>query len=239
MWNDNSFDNNRLSLVDTIAVDDNSRLTITRHLKKLINILPKDLLIIYQDKYNKDLVIRIQRDSRIIDSISIKRCNPIWNKSEYWKKNKSDTNISHNFDSSKNYETIRNSSILLVDDDEELINTFKILLNSEGYYNIRTFTDSTKALKYFLEIKNSSSFFLLILDIRMPGINGIQLYHILKILGINPSVLFLTALNAPSEMVNSSGLESQHILLKPIEPVKLIEIVNETIFKMNNQRIKE
>ena len=68
-----SFDSNRLITVDTISVDDHSRLTITKKLKKVLSIKPKDTITVYQDRYNKDLIFAIQHnESNTTDRFIIK-----------------------------------------------------------------------------------------------------------------------------------------------------------------------
>ena len=67
-----NFDSNRLITIDTINVDDYSRLTLTRNLKKVLPIKPKDTITVYQDRYNKDLILTIQHESNTTDSFIIK-----------------------------------------------------------------------------------------------------------------------------------------------------------------------
>ncbi len=66
------FNINRLISIDTISVDDHSRLTLTRKIKKVLPIMPKDTITVYQDRYNKDLIVLIQHESNTIDSFIIK-----------------------------------------------------------------------------------------------------------------------------------------------------------------------
>jgi len=230
-YNDIAFDNNRLALLDTVTVDDHTRLTITRSLKKILNIEPKDIIIIYQDKYNKDLLFKIQRDSRIIDTLIIKR-NHYRNNTSVSKKYFETNHIISEVDTIKNINTLRDTNILLVDDEKHLIKVFEVFLHSEGYYNIQTFTDSRKAIKHFVDLKNRHYYGLVITDIRMPEINGIQLYQILKIINPNVKVIFLTALDAAKELASLHNIGIQDIIKKPIERDVFIETVNDVVFKM-------
>ena len=68
-------------------------------------------------------------------------------------------------------------------------------MSSEGY-NVETFTESREALKHFIELDNPKYYQLAIIDIRMPGINGVQLYQILRIINSDIKVLFVSALDA-------------------------------------------
>lgn len=86
-------------------------------------------------------------------------------------------------------------------------------------------------MKRFLEVNrdndNESStltttasyYSLVITDIRMPGLNGIQLYQILKTLCPNLKILFISALDAtPGDIIQ-----------KPVEAASFIRKINEAV----------
>lgn len=235
-YSDNSFDNNRLALIDTITVDDNSRLTITRNLKKFVNIRPKDIIIVYQDKYNKDLLFSIQRESMVTETLIIKN-NHAGNNNNKCKNIYEIVPADTFTDRLKNNNTLRDINILLVDDEKDLVKVFEIFLHKEGYYNIQTFTDPIKAIKHFVELENRHYYGLVITDIRMPEINGLQLYQILKIINPGVKVIFLTALDAVNELASLHNIGVQDIIKKPIERDNFIEIVNDTIFNTYNKHV--
>jgi hypothetical protein len=58
-------------------------------------------------------------------------------------------------DKIKKINTLRDTNILLLDGEKDLIKVFEAFLHSEGYYNIQTFTDSRKAIKHFVDLKQS------------------------------------------------------------------------------------
>jgi DNA-binding NarL/FixJ family response regulator len=53
-----------------------------------------------------------------------------------------------------------------------------------------------------IDLNNSSHYDLAIIDIRMPELNGIQLYQMLKIINKNIKVLFISALDAADEILS-------------------------------------
>ena len=63
-------------------------------------------------------------------------------------------------------------SIIIVDDEPELASLFKTFLKNQGY-NVVSFTDPILALEYFKETVGQHS--LIIIDLRMPGMCGIDL----------------------------------------------------------------
>ncbi|MGC2571906.1 MAG: response regulator [Candidatus Nitrosopolaris sp.] len=73
-------------------------------------------------------------------------------------------------------------------------------LASEGY-NVEAFVDPTEAFTQFV-IVNPFHYNLAILDIRMPGLNGLQLYYRLKAINRNIKILFVSALDAVPELIS-------------------------------------
>jgi two-component system response regulator ChvI len=109
-------------------------------------------------------------------------------------------------------------NILLVDDEPDTLLTYKtFLLDIEGYYNVDAFTDSQKALQNFAQV-DPFHYDLVIIDIRMPGINGLQLYYRIKAMNPNIKVLFISALDAAEEMVSIlPGVKVEDVIRKPVD----------------------
>jgi two-component system response regulator ChvI len=103
------------------------------------------------------------------------------------------------------------------------------ILKSEGY-NVDTFTDSFQALKHFVKL-NRPYYDLVILDIRMPGMNGIQLYQKLKLIDEDLRVIFVTAHDAAKELISIlPDLNSHYIVRKPIAARDFIKVVRSINF---------
>jgi two-component system, OmpR family, response regulator ChvI len=78
--------------------------------------------------------------------------------------------------------------ILLVDDEVDVISVFKMILEMNGY-EVDAYTDPTSALDDF----KPNFYGLLLLDIRMPTINGFELYRKMRKIDDKVSVCFITA----------------------------------------------
>ena len=78
--------------------------------------------------------------------------------------------------------------ILLVDDEVDLISVFKMILEMNGY-EVDAYTDPTSALDDF----KPNFYGLLLLDIRMPTINGFELYRKMRNIDDKVPVCFITA----------------------------------------------
>lgn len=137
------------------------------------------------------------------------------------------SNKKKSFDSSKRDLKLTKSStnILLIDDDEDILFTFKSIISSEGY-NVTIFSNGIHALADILA-KPVYYYNLIIMDIRMPEINGIKLYSHLRILNPDAKVIFLSALNALEEILSIfPEIDHSDIMRKPVEPENLLANIN-------------
>ena len=109
-------------------------------------------------------------------------------------------------------------NILLVDDEPDILLTYKtFLLAAPEGYNVDPFTDSQKALQQFAQV-NPSYYDLIVMDIRMPGLNGLQLYYRLKAISPDIKVLFVSALDAAQEMISIlPGVKLDDVVKKPVD----------------------
>ncbi len=105
-------------------------------------------------------------------------------------------------------------NLMLIDDEPDIPLTYKSFLDSERY-RVDAFTDAHEALKHFA--LNSSHYDLIIMDIRMPGLNGLQLYHRIKAINKDIKVIFATALDAADELVSIlPDIKSNYVIRKPV-----------------------
>ncbi len=128
-------------------------------------------------------------------------------------------------------ETGKPANIMIIDDDKDIAFTFNTALSPYSKeYNVETFTDAKEALKRFLEVKNDqnkkSDYDIVITDIRMPDLNGIQLYQILKALDSKQKVLFISALDSAQEIISVlPSVKLNEIIKKPVEVNELVQII--------------
>jgi two-component system response regulator ChvI len=126
----------------------------------------------------------------------------------------------------KKDENIQN--ILLVDDEPDIILTYKSILVEEGY-NVNAFTDPREALRHFAQL-DPLYYKLILLDIRMPSLNGFQLYYRLKAINPNIRVLFVSALDAAHEMVSIlPDVKLDDIVRKPVDNEQFLGKVKMTL----------
>ena len=120
-------------------------------------------------------------------------------------------------------------NILLIDDDKDILFTFTTIIAGDNY-KTTSFSDPNKALEHFSQV-SPYHYDLIIMDIRMPGLNGIQLYSKIKVMNPDIKVLFLSALDAVEELLSIfPEIKNSEIIRKPIEPQALLLKIN-TILK--------
>ncbi len=118
--------------------------------------------------------------------------------------------------------------VMIVDDEQDITTIFKIGLERNEFI-VTTFNDPIEALSKF----RPGLYDLLILDIRMPGMNGFQLYQKIRDIDNKVKVCFLTAFDEYREGFKTSFPfldEVKCYLKKPItvrDLVKrLVELAN-------------
>jgi len=82
----------------------------------------------------------------------------------------------------------KNNRILIVDDEYDIALAFKIGLEDHGFA-VDVFNDAQEALVNF----SKSKYNLLLLDIKMPKLNGIEFYLKMREIDDKAKVFFITA----------------------------------------------
>jgi two-component system, OmpR family, response regulator ChvI len=110
--------------------------------------------------------------------------------------------------------------ILLVDDEPDVTTTFKMGLEGTGY-KVDAFNDPAEALSKF----KVGVYDLLLLDIKMPIMNGFQLYEELEKLDRNAKVCFITAFEVYYRSLRElfPQIEIDCFIKKPIETEELVK----------------
>ncbi|MDQ3868073.1 MAG: response regulator [Thermoproteota archaeon] len=125
-----------------------------------------------------------------------------------------------------------NNNILVIDDEPDTLFTYEFFLSEEGY-NVKAFSDPQEALKHFFLLPNPSSHYkLALLDIRMPKLNGLQLFHKMKAVSPNMKIMFCSALDIAQEVASVlPDTEHENFIRKPVEREHFINKVNSALSK--------
>jgi DNA-binding response OmpR family regulator len=119
----------------------------------------------------------------------------------------------------------RRYKIMIVDDEQDITTIFKIGLENNQFI-VTTFNDPIEALSNF----KPGLYDLLILDVRMPGMNGFQLYQEIRKIDSRVKVCFLTAFEGSRSEFRKSFPSLEEVkcyLKKPITVQELIKRLTE------------
>ena len=127
-----------------------------------------------------------------------------------------------------------NKRVLIVDDEPDLTLSLKITLEENGF-KVDSFTDPVSALENYKE-EAAGMYDLLILDMKMPQMNGFELYRQIKKIDDKAKVCFLTAGEMDYEQFGKElipALENNCYIQKPIENETLIKRLNRIMMPSN------
>jgi DNA-binding response OmpR family regulator len=116
------------------------------------------------------------------------------------------------------------AKILIVDDETNVRLNYRITLETEGY-QISEAASGAIALEELL----AGSFDLAILDMRMPGMDGLDLLAKIREVGIGVPAMIVTAYSDVPHAVLAMKLGAIDFLQKPLRPEELRRIVAEII----------
>ncbi|MBA3749491.1 MAG: response regulator [Nitrosopumilus sp.] len=128
--------------------------------------------------------------------------------------------------------------ILVVDDNFDITNIIKILLQKDGF-RVFDFNDPILALEYFK--LDPKKFALVITDVRMPGMSGIELLSRIKEVcpGIKSFLITAFELDSIEPEIKKHALEISEIFQKPIPLQNLSKSVNKYIRITESEKGKE
>jgi len=126
--------------------------------------------------------------------------------------------------------TSESSHILVVDDDERIRNLLKKFLTQNGYW-ASVAKDAEQAWKTLANLK----FDLIVLDVMMPGDDGIKFTTELRCKDTTP-VLLLTAKGESSDIIKGLEAGADDYLAKPFEPQELLLRINSILRRIRRQQ---
>ncbi|MEA4921891.1 MAG: response regulator transcription factor [Eubacteriaceae bacterium] len=117
--------------------------------------------------------------------------------------------------------------IMIIDNEMEIVQLIKMYLSREGYEVVWT-TDSTKAC----EIAKKENPDLLLLDVVMPGQNGIDVCSKIREFS-NAPIVFVTCKDEEMDKVLGLSIGSDDYITKPFSPAELIARVKAHLRRKN------
>jgi DNA-binding NtrC family response regulator len=122
--------------------------------------------------------------------------------------------------------------ILAIDDDQAVLNYLNIMLLQTGVYQVSTLVNSSKA---FQELKNND-YDLLLLDMDMPDISGLEILKHIKEKNIDIETIVLTGVEDVELAVSAMKLGAFDYLTKPVDNDQLLRIIASVLENRKNRR---
>jgi two-component system response regulator (stage 0 sporulation protein F) len=118
------------------------------------------------------------------------------------------------------------ANILVVDDQlgvrRLLFETFK-----EEHHTVEMAADGIEALQIMQDFHPD----LILMDMKMPGMNGLETLRRIRAMGNKVDVIMMTAYGDSQNMVQAKGLDVIHYLSKPFDLFELRDLVREVFRK--------
>jgi DNA-binding NtrC family response regulator len=125
------------------------------------------------------------------------------------------------------------NKILVVDDDQAVLNYLNLFLLQAGIFDVTTLSNSTRA---FEELKNTM-YDLLLLDMDMPNVTGLDILKLIQEHGIDIETIVLTGVEDVQLAVSAMKLGAIEYLTKPVDNDHLLALMSSVLENRKNQKI--
>ncbi|MBI5968903.1 MAG: response regulator transcription factor [Deltaproteobacteria bacterium] len=129
--------------------------------------------------------------------------------------------------------TDQKPTIFIVDDDPSVRESTKFLLESVGF-NVKTYVSGQD----FLKAKVQADLGCLILDLRMPGLSGLDLQEKLNSAKTPLPVIFITGHGTVPMSVRAMKAGAIDFLQKPFEEQELLDAINRAVVQQRENQSK-
>ena len=126
------------------------------------------------------------------------------------------------------------AEILIVDDDHHLRQGFQRLLDAEGY-ETRTAASAEEALGLMREHMPHC----VVMDVRMPGMDGLEALKRMRSLEGCPPVVIMTAYSTTDTAIEATRLGAFDYLLKPFDIPQVLELLQRALAAGESRRLHE
>jgi CheY-like chemotaxis protein len=115
-------------------------------------------------------------------------------------------------------------TILLVDDDVDICNNMSDILADQGFH-VETAYEGMTALK----MAQRQMYDVVLLDLKMPGMDGLTLYREIKKVQAGAAAFLITAYASGSTFQDALAAGAWHVLPKPVDLPRLLRLIDEAL----------
>ena len=110
-------------------------------------------------------------------------------------------------------------SIAIIDDEVEILNLLSRFLSRNPKFSVANYANSLAAL----ESLNMSSYDIILLDIMMPQMNGLEVLEKIKEKNENQKVIMMTAYSTLDKVLKSHKEGATNYVMKPFDSLQHLE----------------
>ena len=125
----------------------------------------------------------------------------------------------------------KHAKILIVDDDENIRNTLKAILEDEGYV-----VDTTVSGGEAIQKSQKTAYNIALLDIRLPDMEGVELLKLIKDPVPRTRKIMLTGYPSMQNAIAALNKNADAYQIKPIDIEKLLETVKNQLQLQEDER---
>lgn len=127
-------------------------------------------------------------------------------------------------------------TVLIVDDNPLLLEFMQDALQELGNFSVVSAANGIEGLEQFYQIRPAC----VVIDVKMPGLNGYQLVRALR--GdpetAQTPLILLTALAQDTDQLAGLATGADQYLRKPIDPLELVQAIDQAIQLSAEERIQ-
>lgn len=110
-------------------------------------------------------------------------------------------------------------NVMIVDDEREILKMIEASLKKADFRTVKSFHNPLEAIRAY----NGSNYDVILLDIMMPEMDGIEVLNRLKEKNKNVKVIMMTAYSTLDRVLKSHKIGADHYIVKPFKNLKDIE----------------
>jgi CheY-like chemotaxis protein len=113
-------------------------------------------------------------------------------------------------------------TILIADDNEDLLETFAMILRRRGFF-VETAENGLAAVDKYKKHR----FDVALMDIVMPEMDGVEAFRRIKEMDPNAAIILMTGYSDEAQLKLARDKGARYIIYKPIKIEQLIEVITE------------
>ena len=125
------------------------------------------------------------------------------------------------------------AQILIVDDDHQLRQSFERLLAAEGY-EVRTASSGEAGI----DAVRQSAPDVVVMDVRMPGISGLEAYAAMREIEPRLPVIIMTAFGTTEIAIEATKMGAYDYILKPFDIPDILKLIDKAVTAGRSMRSK-